>query len=76
MFQNSDFILAIPRLYLTILIRKNNSSFSLFPSALLAFFSLRIDKLTIFELNQVIKSELGDINFHLRGKKNQNCEIK
>ncbi len=26
-FQNSDFILTIPRLYLTILIRKNNSSF-------------------------------------------------
>ncbi len=27
-FQNSDFILTIPRLYLTILIKKNNSSFS------------------------------------------------
>ncbi len=30
-FQNSDLILAISRLHLTILIRKNNWSFSLFP---------------------------------------------
>ncbi len=39
----------------------------LYPT-LLAFF-LRIDKLSIVELNRVIKSELGDINFHLQEKK-------
>ncbi len=31
MFQNSYIFLTIPRLYLTVLIRKINSSFSLFP---------------------------------------------
>ncbi len=49
-FPNSGFILAIPRLYLTILIRKINSSFSLLPSARnhilhLWLFFLKIDKL-------------------------------
>ncbi len=47
-----------------------------FPLGSSGFFSLRIDKLTIFELNQVIKSELGDINLHLQEKKSQKCEIK
>ncbi len=39
---------------------------SLYPT-LLAFF-LRIDKLAVVELNQVIKSELEDINLHVQKK--------
>ncbi len=86
MFQNSYFFLTIPRLYVTVLIRKINSSSSLFPSAqnhefkshISAFFVLRIDKLTVVELNQVTKSELGDIKLHFREKKFKikNCEVK
>ncbi len=34
-------------------------------------FFLRIVKLAIVELNRVIKSELGDINLHLREKKSE-----
>ncbi len=70
-FQNSDFILAIPRLYLTILIRKINSSFSLLSLYPTLLASLRMDKIAIVELNRVIKSEIRDIKLHLREKKSQ-----
>ncbi len=71
-FQNSDIILTIPRLYLTVLIKKNNSS-SLFPSAQnhefisTSVFSLRIDKLTIVELNRVIQKMVCGERIHLIG---------
>ncbi len=72
-FQNSDFILAIPRLYLTILIRKINWSFSLlsYIPHIWLFFPSEWKKLAIVELNRVTKSEIRNIKLHLREKKSQ-----
>ncbi len=77
-FKNSDFILAIPRLYLTILIRKINSSFSLlsYIQPIWLFFFLRMDKLAMVELNRVVKSEIQNIKLHLREKKSQKIIVR
>ncbi len=77
-FKNSDFILAIPRLYLTILIRKINSSFSLlsYIPHIWLFPPLRMDKIAIVELNRVIKSEIRNIKLHLRKKKKSQKRIE
>ncbi len=78
-FQNSEFISHNSEIISHNSNKEKQLDILSFPLGSSGFFPLRIDKLTIFELNGVIKAKLGDINLHLRGKKSelcQNCEIK
>ncbi len=70
-FQNSEFISHNSEIISHNSNKEKQLDILSFPLGSSGFFPLRIDKLTIFKLNGVIKPKLGDINLHLRGKKSE-----